>query len=107
MDAPSGTALLLGKAVSEALPYEPVPTFDRHSVRQKRGPHEIGYSAVRGGTIVGEHDVMFCGHDEVITLSHSAQSKESFASGALSAAEFLTKQPAGFYTMADLVHVGI
>ena len=107
VDAPSGTALLLGKAVSSALPYEPQPVFDRHAVRKKRAPHEIGYSSVRGGTIPGEHDVLFCGHDEVITLSHTAQSKESFASGALSAAEFLLTKPAGFYTMADLVHVGI
>ncbi|MBR3289670.1 MAG: 4-hydroxy-tetrahydrodipicolinate reductase, partial [Clostridia bacterium] len=77
--------------------------FDRHAVRQKRAPHEIGFSSVRGGTIVGEHEVMFCGRDEVITLSHSAASKELFATGAISAALFLCEQPAGCYTMRDLV----
>ena len=103
IDAPSGTALMLADAVAEGLPYEPERVFDRHAVRQKRTPHEIGFSSVRGGTIVGEHDVMFCGRDEVITLSHSAASKELFATGAIAAALFLCGKPAGRYTMRDLV----
>lgn len=103
LDAPSGTALMLAKAVEEGLNYEPEYTFERHSVRQKRGKHEIGISAMRGGTIVGEHEVMFAGRDEIITLSHSARSRDIFAVGALNAALFLAKQPAGLYSMADLV----
>ena len=103
IDAPSGTALMLADAVAEGLPYEPERVFDRHAVRQKRAPHEIGFSAIRGGTIVGEHDILFCGRDEVITLSHSAASKELFATGAISAALFLCGKPAGRYTMSDVV----
>lgn len=103
IDAPSGTALLLADSLKDALPYEPVYTFDRHAVRQKRDQKEIGFSSIRGGTIVGEHDVIFAGRDEVITLSHSAASKEVFAVGAINAAIFLTSQSAGFYSMADLV----
>lgn len=103
LDAPSGTALMLAEAVKEGLSYEPIYQFDRHAVRQKRDPHEIGFNAVRGGTIVGEHDVLFAGHDEVITLSHTAQSKGVFAAGALNAALFLCGKPAGLYTMKDLV----
>jgi len=103
IDAPSGTALLLADALSEALDYEPNYTFDRHSVRQKRDCKEIGFSSIRGGTIVGEHDVIFAGRDEVITLSHSAASKEVFAVGAINAAIFLTDQKPGYYCMADLV----
>ena len=103
IDAPSGTALMLADAVSEGLPYAPEYVFDRHAVRQKRDAHEIGFSAVRGGTIVGEHEILFAGHDECISLSHSAMSKEIFAAGALGAAVFLKSQPAGFYAMKDLV----
>ncbi len=103
IDAPSGTALMLAEAIAEGLPYTPKSVFDRHSVREKRDPHEIGFSAVRGGTIVGEHDILFAGHDECITLSHTAQSKEIFAAGAVSAAEFLVGKPAGLYTMKDLL----
>ena len=103
LDAPSGTALMLADAVREGLPYQPEYVFDRHVVRQKRDPHEIGFSAVRGGTIVGEHEILFAGHDECLSLSHRAQSKEVFAAGAVNAAVFLTKQPAGLYAMKDLV----
>ncbi len=103
IDAPSGTALLLADALKEALPYEAEYTFDRHAVRQKRDRKEIGFSSIRGGTIVGEHDVIFAGRDEVITLSHSAASKEVFAVGAINAAIFLTKQTPGYYSMKDLV----
>lgn len=103
IDAPSGTALMLADAVKEGLPYSPSYVFDRHAVRQKRDPHEIGFSSIRGGTIVGEHDVLFAGHDECITLSHSATSKGVFATGAINAALFLVAKPAGYYTMKDLV----
>lgn len=103
IDAPSGTALLLADALSQALPYEAEYTYDRHTVRQKRDRKEIGFSSIRGGTIVGEHDVIFAGRDEVITLSHSAASKEVFAVGAINAVLFLTEQPVGYYSMRDLV----
>lgn len=103
IDAPSGTALMLANAVKEGLPYEPEYVYDRHAVRQKRAPHEIGFSSIRGGTIVGEHDVLFAGLDECITLSHTATSKGVFATGAVNAALFLKGKPAGYYTMKDLV----
>ncbi len=103
IDAPSGTALMLANAVKEGLPYEPEYVYDRHAVRQKRAPHEIGFSSIRGGTIVGEHDILFAGHDECITLSHSAASKGVFATGAVNAALFLVGKPAGYYTMKELV----
>ena len=103
VDAPSGTALMLADAVSEGLDYKPQYVFERHSVRKKREKAEIGISAIRGGTIVGEHQVIFAGHDEIFTISHSARSKEIFAVGAINAALFLAKQPIGYYTMADLV----
>ena len=103
VDAPSGTALMLGDAVREGLPYEVHNVYDRHAVRQKRDPHEIGFSAIRGGTIVGEHDVLFAGRDECITLSHSATSKQVFAVGAINAAVFLNGKPAGSYSMKDFV----
>lgn len=103
IDAPSGTALMLADAVAEGLPYSPKSVYDRHAVREKRDPHEIGFSSVRGGTIVGEHEILFAGHDECITLSHTAMSKEIFAAGAVSAAQFLYQKPAGLYTMKDLM----
>lgn len=103
LDAPSGTALMLAHAVEEGLSYEPTYVYDRHAVRQKRDKKEIGFSAVRGGNIVGEHEVLFAGHDEIVTLTHSARSKEVFAVGAVNAALFLVGKPAGEYTMADLV----
>ena len=77
--------------------------YDRHDVRQKRDPHEIGLHAVRGGSIVGEHEVLFCGPDEVITLSHSAASRGVFANGAINAAVYLAGRKPGLYTMADLL----
>jgi len=104
IDAPSGTALLLADSLSEALPYDAEYVYDRHAVRQKRAKQEIGFSSIRGGTIVGEHDVIFAGRDEVITLSHSAASKEVFAVGAINAALFLTTQAPGYYSMRDLIN---
>ncbi len=104
LDAPSGTALLLADAVSEALTYEPEYVYDRSSVRRKRDKREIGISAIRGGTIVGDHDVIFAGPDEVIEIHHRAQSREVFANGALRAAIYLAgvKDP-GMYDMQMLV----
>lgn len=104
LDAPSGTALMLADAAAKGLSYEPEYTYDRHAVRKPRGKTEIGISAVRGGNIVGDHDVIFAGRDEVIELKHSAMSREVFASGALRAARFLAESGApGLYSMTDLV----
>jgi len=104
IDAPSGTALLLADAVSSVLPEAPDYEYNRHDRHDRRPKNEIGIHSVRGGTIVGEHDVIFAGTDEVITISHSAGSKKVFAAGAVRAALWLTGQPAGLYTMNDLVH---
>lgn len=103
VDAPSGTALMLADAAKAGLSFAPHYVFDRHSVRQKREKTEIGISSVRAGTIVGEHEVIFGGQDEVITLSHLAMSKEIFAVGALNAATFLVGKPAGLYSMKDMI----
>lgn len=103
IDAPSGTALLIADSISEVLSSTPQYVYDRHSKRTKRTKTEIGLHAIRGGTIVGEHEIIFAGHNEVITLSHSAQSKEVFASGAVKAAKYISNKPAGLYSMKDLV----
>ncbi len=103
VDAPSGTAIMLANAVNEALDDKMMFTYDRHSKREKRAKNEIGIHSIRGGTIVGEHDVIFAGHDEVITLSHHASSKEVFAEGSIKAAVFLAGKEAGLYDMNDIV----
>ena len=102
-DAPSGTALMLAESVNEVYKGEKKYIYDRHNVRKAREREEIGISSIRGGTIVGEHEIIFAGHDEVITLSHSAQSKEVFAVGAVNAAVFLKDKSAGLYDMKDLL----
>ncbi|MBR2043280.1 MAG: 4-hydroxy-tetrahydrodipicolinate reductase [Clostridia bacterium] len=103
LDAPSGTALMLANSINEvfndSLQYE----YDRHSKRQKRSNNEIGIHSIRGGTIVGEHDVIFAGKDEVITLSHSAASRTVFANGAVRAAIFLAGKKAGIYDMNQMI----
>lgn len=105
LDAPSGTALMLADAVRGADQSTEHPyVYERASVRRERTRGEIGISAVRGGTIVGEHEVLFCGKDEIITLAHSAASREVFATGALRAARFMKGKPAGFYNMDDVVN---
>lgn len=104
VDAPSGTALALGDSINEVLDNEYEYVYDRSSRRQKRPKKEIGFSAVRGGTIVGEHDVIFAGADEVITFSHSAYSKAVFGKGAIQAAKFLKGKPAGLYNMSDVIN---
>ena len=104
VDAPSGTALMLADAVKEALPYHADYVYDRHERREKRPAHEIGIHAVRGGTIVGEHTVMFCGRDEIIEIKHSARSREVFAVGAVDAAVYLAAQTLpGMYDMSDVI----
>ena len=89
IDAPSGTALMLADSISDVLSDKPVYEFDRHSKRMKRTKNEIGIHAVRGGTIVGEHEIIFAGNDEVITISHSARSKQLFATGSVNAAKYI------------------
>ena len=103
LDAPSGTALMIADGISEQLDEDPQYVYDRHSYRRKRSKNEIGIHSVRGGTIVGEHEVIFAGHDEVVTISHQAQSKEVFAVGAVNAAVFLKNQKAGMYNMGNLL----
>ncbi len=103
IDAPSGTALMIADGISETLENEPQYVYDRYSYRKKRSDNEIGIHSVRGGTIVGEHEVIFAGHDEVITISHQAQSKEVFAVGSVNAAVFLAGKKAGKYNMKDLL----
>lgn len=103
IDAPSGTAIMLANAINETLENQYHYVYDRHARRMKRDPKEIGMHAIRGGTIVGEHDIIFAGNDEVITLSHSAASKTVFAVGAVNAAVYLHGKPAGLYDMQQLV----
>ena len=103
LDAPSGTALMIADGISEQLDEDPQYVYDRHSYRRKRSKNEIGIHSVRGGTIVGEHEVIFAGHDEVVTISQQAQSKEVFAVGAVNAAVFLKDQKAGMYNMGNLL----
>ena len=102
-DAPSGTALMLAKSVNEGLGGTAEFVYGRSGMVGERKKSEIGIHAVRGGTIVGEHEVMFAGEDEIVTLSHSARSRKVFASGALKAAEWLRGKPAGLYNMDDLL----
>ena len=104
IDAPSGTALMLADSISEALNEKPIYEFDRHSKRMKRTKNEIGIHTVRGGTIVGEHEIIFAGPDEVIKISHSAYSKQLFANGSVNAGLFLVGKEPGFYSMKDLVN---
>ena len=103
LDAPSGTALMLADAINDELGGGETYVYDRHSVRRKRDPKEIGLHSVRGGTIVGEHEIIFAGRDEVITLSHSAASREVFAVGAVNAAVFMKGKAPGLYRMSDLI----
>ncbi len=103
IDAPSGTAVALADAINEALDNQLHYVYDRSQKREKRERTEIGMHALRGGTIVGEHDVVFAGRDEVITLSHHAASREVFAVGAVKAAKFLAGKPAGLYSMKEVL----
>ena len=102
-DAPSGTALALADSLNEAMDNQYHYVYDRSQVHQQRDDKEIGISAVRGGTIVGDHDVIFAGPDEVITFSHRAYSKAVFGKGAVEAAKYLAGKPAGLYDMQDVI----
>ena len=103
IDAPSGTALAIADAINDTLEESYAYRYDRSTVREKRPKQEIGIHAVRGGTILGDHDIIFAGTDEVITLSHSAASNEVFAVGALKAAKFLANKAPGLYNMENLL----
>ena len=103
IDAPSGTAIMLANSINEVFDDKLNYEYDRHSKRSKRTKNEIGIHSIRGGTIVGEHDVIFAGHDEVITISHSAASREVFAVGAVKAAKFIAKQTKGIYDMNSII----
>ena len=103
IDAPSGTAVMIADAVKGALSEDCKYVYDRHSERKKRDKNEIGIHSIRGGTIVGEHTVMFAGHDEILSISHSARSKEIFATGAVKAAQFMVGKPNGMYSMNDMI----
>lgn len=103
LDAPSGTAIMLAEAINETLDNKMMYEYDRHSKREKRPENQIGIHSIRGGNIVGEHEVIFAGHDEFITLSHQATSKEVFAVGALKAALFMSGKSAGLYDMNNVI----
>ncbi len=103
LDAPSGTALALADSINESLENAYEYRFDRSQLHEKRNPKEIGISAVRGGTIVGDHDVIFAGADEVVTFSHTAYSRAIFGKGAIQAAKFLAGKSAGYYQMSHVI----
>lgn len=103
LDAPSGTALMIADGISDVRDDDPKYVYDRHAYRMKRAKNEIGIHSVRGGTIVGEHSVIFAGNDEVLTITHQAQSKSLFATGAVSAAQFIVTCSAGLYDMSDML----
>lgn len=103
MDAPSGTALAIADAINEAMDHRYTYKLDRSAERAKREANEIGIQAVRGGTIVGEHEVFYCGQDEVIEIKHTAYSKAIFGKGAIQAARFLKDQKPGMYQMSDVI----
>ena len=104
IDAPSGTALMIANAIIGETDPPKHPVYDRHSVRKKREITEIGIHSIRGGTIVGEHEVLFAGPDETISITHTASSKRVFAEGSVNAAVFLAGKPAGMYDMTDLLN---
>lgn len=103
IDAPSGTALAIADAINEVSVPSNEYIYDRHNSRKKRGKNEIGIHALRGGTIVGEHEVIFAGQDEIIEIKHTAMSREIFASGAIRAAIFMAGKPSGMYSMNDII----
>ncbi|MCD7775546.1 MAG: 4-hydroxy-tetrahydrodipicolinate reductase [Clostridiales bacterium] len=103
LDAPSGTAIMLENAVEEGLNYKPEIVYDRHSVSQKRDKKEIGIHSIRGGTIVGEHEIIFAGNDEIVKISHTALSKNVFASGAVDAAIYMCGKETGLFDMNDVI----
>lgn len=103
IDSPSGTALMIADEISSSVKNTPSYVYDRHSVRQKRTKSEIGIHAVRGGTIAGEHDVIFAGYDEILEIKHTALSREIFAKGAIKASKFMADKKSGMYDMTDVI----
>ena len=103
LDAPSGTALMIGDAIHQTLDQKMEYVYDRHSQKKKREKNEIGFHAIRGGSITGDHSVVFAGQEEVFTISHHAQSRGVFARGAIAAAKFMANKKPGLYEMKDLV----
>lgn len=103
LDAPSGTALMIAEEIESALPYDAERVFDRTPYRKKRDDKEIGIHSVRGGSIVGEHEVLFCGGGEVISIKHSAGSRDLFAQGAVKAAGYMVGKKVGRYSMKDVL----
>ncbi len=107
VDAPSGTALMIADELNEELDHVLEYTYDRSSKREKRGAKELGLHAIRGGTIVGEHTVIFAGGEETLSIHHSAQSRDVFARGALAAARFMPGKEPGIYSMKELINRSI
>ncbi len=105
LDAPSGTALMIADAIAEEKG-DTQYVYDRHAYRKKREPNEIGIHSIRGGTIVGEHEVIFAGHNEVVSIRHQAESRGVFAAGAVNAAAFILDKPAGLYNMSAMLKEG-
>ena len=103
IDAPSGTALMIAEEISSAMPQAPNYVFDRSKTKEKRTKNEIGIHSVRGGTIPGDHEIIFAGEKEIVTLSHHAESREIFANGAIKAAKYLINKQPGFYTMKEMM----
>lgn len=102
LDSPSGTAVMIANGIKEVLPGSEC-IYGRYGRSEKRKPTEVGIHAIRGGTIVGEHTTIFAGHDEVVEIKHTAQSKDIFAKGAIAAAKFLVNQEAGYYNMNNML----
>ena len=103
VDAPSGTALMIADQINEELDQRLSYVYDRSQIRQKRDTRELGIHAIRGGSIVGDHTVLFAGPEETLEIKHQAQSRAVFARGAMAAVRFLAGKPAGFYNMEDLI----
>ncbi len=102
LDSPSGTAVMIANGIKEVLP-DTEYIYGRHGRSEKRSSNEVGIHAIRGGTIVGEHTTIFAGHDEIVEIKHTAQSKDIFANGAIAAAKFLVNQEAGYYNMNNML----
>ena len=103
LDAPSGTAMMIANAIDQEIPDNVEYVYDRHSVNKARSKQEIGISSIRGGNIVGEHSAMFISDEEILTISHSAQTRDVFAKGALTAAKFMAGKESGYFTMSDVI----
>jgi len=103
LDAPSGTAIMIANGIKEEIDENVEYVYDRHSVNKARSKNEIGIQSIRGGNIVGEHSAMFISDEEILTISHSAQTRDVFAKGALTAAKFMAGKEKGYFTMSDVI----